>query len=245
MTRSYRRLHLLVEGTTEETIVREVVAPHLESIGWDITVTTPKTRRTGSEPARRGGVGAWKPLRKEITNLLGDSSLSLLTTMFDYYGFPSDAPGMVNRPDLSAIERVAHVEQSLEREIGDRRFVPHLVLHEVEAWVFAAADQLADQIDDERLARRLLRDVEANAGPEGINEGPETAPSKRLLRYCPTYIKQLDGPEAVRRLGLVALRQQCPHMDAWLRKFERVITDDVTGGEVHSPPGTTAGDTRR
>jgi Domain of unknown function (DUF4276) len=62
--------------------------------------------------------------------------------------------------------------------------------------------------------------VQAVGGPEHINEGSETAPSQRLLRYWPQYSKALDGPLAIAECGLPALRQQCPHLDAWLRTLE-------------------------
>jgi uncharacterized protein DUF4276 len=63
---------------------------------------------------------------------------------------------------------------------------------------------------------RLFQDVKAAGGPELVNDGPETAPSKRLLRYWPTYVKTMDGPLAIAELGVAKLRAQCPHLDAWL-----------------------------
>ncbi|MEZ0075589.1 hypothetical protein [Planotetraspora sp. GP83] len=50
-------------------------------------------------------------LVREIQLLLGDSSTTLLTTLFDYYGLPGDLPGMATRPSGSPYERVAHVER--------------------------------------------------------------------------------------------------------------------------------------
>ncbi|WP_367132192.1 DUF4276 family protein [Saccharothrix sp. HUAS TT1] len=114
---------------------------------------------------------------------------------------------------------MAHVERRLAEEVGDRRFRPNLVVHELEAWVFAAADELGQFLGPE-LADRLRGDVRAAGGPESVNDGPATAPSKRLLAYCPGYVKTLDGPLAIQALGLVRLRAVCPHLDAWLRTFE-------------------------
>jgi hypothetical protein len=104
--------------------------------------------------------------------------------------------------------------------IGDKRFVPNLVLHEAESWVFAAADQLGELYADSQLAMRLRRDVETARGPELINDGPSTAPSKRLMRYRPDYVKTLDGPIAIADLGLARLRACCPHLDAWITRLE-------------------------
>ncbi len=104
--------------------------------------------------------------------------------------------------------------------IADKRFVPNLVLHETEAWVLAAHDQLGTLYGDDGLARKLRREVEAAGGPELVNDGPSTAPSKRLLRHRPDYLKTLDGPIAIADLGLPALREQCPHLDQWLLRLE-------------------------
>ena len=144
----------------------------------------------------------------------------MLTTLLDYYAFPADAPGMASRPNGSALERVEHVEQALAKYFNDPRFLPHLVLHELEAWVFAASEQLGSLFPDESLTARLQADVASAGGPEGINDHPETAPSKRLARYCVGYTKTMDGPLAIADLGVERLRPQCPHLDSWLCRLE-------------------------
>jgi hypothetical protein len=56
--------------------------------------------------------------------------------------------------------------------------------------------------------------------PELVNDSPATAPSKRLLSACPTYQKTLHGPALVERIGLAAIREECPHFDSWLGWLE-------------------------
>jgi hypothetical protein len=122
-----RRLHLLVEGPTEEVIVKNTIDPYFT--GEDVCVTTSilKTRLpAGGRPAHVGGVTSWAKILREIRLLLGDSSITVLTTLIDYYGFPEDAPGMAGRPIGSPYERVGHVENALEDVIDSRRFLPHL-----------------------------------------------------------------------------------------------------------------------
>ncbi|WP_209624655.1 DUF4276 family protein [Saccharothrix coeruleofusca] len=214
-----RRLHILLEGHAEDTVVRNLISPYLESLGWSVSSSLVTTKRPASGPAHKGGITSWRQVEKDIRLLLGNSSLTMLTTMFDYYAFPADAPGMDDRPTASAHRRVEHVERALAERIGDSRFRPHLVLHELESWVFAAADELG-QLLGEALSLKLRRDVEAAGGPELVNDGFATAPSKRLAKYCPGYSKPSDGPLAIQDLGLEKLREQCPHLDAWLRTFE-------------------------
>jgi len=87
--------------------------------------------------------------------------------------------------------------------------------------VFAAARQLGDVYGDAELVERVRADVVRAGGPELVNDGRETAPSKRLARYRPGYAKTIDGPLAIAELGLVELRRQCPHLDQWLTKLDQ------------------------
>ncbi len=215
------RMHVLLEGPTERVLFDQVFAPYWEARGWIVTSSVIVTTRHVEGGVGRGGVSRWAKLDKEIRKLLGSSHLDLLTTMIDYYGVPADTPGMRDRPPHGTpMERVGHVETSMVGHFADRRFIPHLTLHESEAWVFAAGCHLAELAGDPALHRRLQNVVAEVGGPEHINEGQETAPSKRLERLWPGYRKVSDGPRAVADLGLEALRRQCPHLDSWLSTLD-------------------------
>ena len=74
-------------------------------------------------------------------------------------------------------------------------------------------------LGDGVLAEKLAQQVIDAGNPELINDGPATAPSKRLLAAYPAYNKTQDGPLAIAELGLPALRSQCPHLDTWLQRL--------------------------
>lgn len=222
MTTGYRRLHILVEGQTEEIVVNNVLEPYLQDRGWTVTKSIVKTKRPASGPASRGGVSSWAKLESEVRLLLRSSDIHTLTTLFDFYGFPADSPGMADRPSSSPYARVEHVERSLTSAISDPRFVPHLILHELETWVFAAAEQLSWLFGGSDLAELLIKDMLSVGGPELVNDGPHTAPSKRLDRYCVGYSKTNDGPLAIADLGIEGLKAQCPHFAAWLDKLDAI-----------------------
>jgi hypothetical protein len=135
------RLHILVDGQTEATVVRDVLEPYLRTHHGIVTYSIVST---GPRTTHRGGVTSWAKIERDIRALLGRTNLRVLTTLFDYYGFPKDAPGMGDRPSGKPRDRVRHVEQALRENVGDRRFQPHLVLHELESWVFGAASQLGN-----------------------------------------------------------------------------------------------------
>lgn len=216
-----RRLHLLVEGQTEELLARQVFVPHWEGQGWVASVSILTTKRPASGGWFRGGVRSWEKIRREVTLLLG-SQFDAVTTMIDYYGFPPESPGMADRPSGSPGERVHHVERTLAAAVADSRFVPHLTLHETEAWVFAAVDELGDLIDEPQAADQLRKIAIDAGGPELVNDHPDTAPSKRLQERLPAYRKTLHGPLCVESLGLTNLRTRCPHLDEWLAGLERL-----------------------
>jgi len=110
----------------------------------------------------------------------------------------------------------------MAEQVDDGRFVPNLILHELESWVFAAAEQLGGLIPVPGLVERLTADAVDAGGPELVNDHPSTAPSKRLASYCPAFSKTNDGPLAIADLGIESLRAQCPHLDSWLSTLDAI-----------------------
>lgn len=213
-------LHILVEGQTEEVVVREVIAPYFAKADTWVTWSIHKTRRPAAGPAMKGGLSHWPKLHRELGHLLRDTSITLLTTIFDYYAFPDDAPGMRNRPQGSPYDGVQHVEKALYEAVGNRRFLPNLVLHEIEAWVLADCARLSQVMGDPDCAKALSAIVQEASSPELVNDGPDTAPSKRILNVYPRYRKTIDGPLVIADAGLGSIRKSCPHMDQWLMTVE-------------------------
>jgi hypothetical protein len=223
MSKGYRRLHLLVEGQTEEIVVTNVFKPYLEDFGWCVTHSVVITKRPAGGASFRGGMASWAKLEREITLLLRDSDLDVLTTLFDFYGFPSDSPGMTELdPRAPARARIEQLEKALAERIADPRFLPNLILHELETWVFAAAEQIGALLPE--LTQPLKSDLVGAGEAELINDGPDTAPSKRLLKYCPRYSKTNDGPLAIADLGLDRLRELCPHLNKWFEALDARLT---------------------
>lgn len=215
-----RRVHILCEGQTEEIIASDVLSPHFSSVDVHVTSSILTTKRPAGGPAFKGGVSTWPKLQRELRLLLHDSSITLLTTLLDYYAFPAEAPGMADRPHGSPHERVRHVESALAKSVGDMRFVPHLVLHETETWVLTDCLRLGEVMGAPGPAAQLQRIVQLNSGPELVNDGVDTAPSKRIMRAYPQYAKTIDGPLVVAESGLDTIRSTCPHAGDWLSEVE-------------------------
>ena len=58
--------------------------------------------------------------------------------------------------------------------------------------------------------------------PELINDGAETAPSKRILKQIPEYDKVTAGWTVAEQIGLTTLRHKCPHFNDWLTRLEQL-----------------------
>lgn len=218
------KLYAIVEGQTEEILFRQVLTPHLSAIGVQATaivVTTSEDRATGRRS--RGGGRRWEVWKKEIqisTRQHGGSDVRF-TTMFDLYAFPK---GLIRPEDLNAVtssRRPARIEQLMLEQIADWRFIPYVQRHEMEALVLASLCGLRDVLDPDQRAGvdALVADV-GDWAPEDINDGPETAPSKRLAQRVLGYNKKLHGVPAIISVGLETVRSLCPGFDAWLRKLE-------------------------
>lgn len=206
--------------------MKSCLAPHLRHHGVEATaivVTTSRDQRTG---AKYTGGGRWSSWHRDLRRLLParrdpDRRVS---TLFDLYGLPPDFPGLADV--VSAPDSVARAERA-ETQIAaavehDERFLPYVQRHEFEALVLAALDSLSSFLDtdDQRAGMTSLQEEIAGIAPEDVNDGPDTAPSKRLLRALPGYQKTLHGLLAVEDHGLARIRETCPRFSEWVRRLE-------------------------
>jgi hypothetical protein len=93
-------------------------------------------------------------------------------------------------------------------------------MHEFEAMLFSDCDALAGAIQKPSLAASFQSILAEFGCPEAINDGIETAPSKRILQLAPEFDKLLHGSIAATRTGLDKIRAACPHFNQWLDKLE-------------------------
>jgi hypothetical protein len=216
-----KRLLLLVEGQTEERFVADLLRGYLMSRGVFPSSTILVTKFVKVGARFKGGVSSWRQIERDLRRLLGDTAAVAVTTMLDYYGLPNDVPGMASRPTTSPQARVEHVERAIEAHFNDARLRPHLMLHELEALLFADIACWQHRFDDRAAIAALKRDIRG-LEPESINETPEGAPSRRILSRLPEYSKVLHGPPAAMDIGLERLRAACPHFASWVDWLEKL-----------------------
>lgn len=229
------RLYLFAEGQTEQTFASNVLAPHLANFGVYLAgpVLIATSRRKGI--VHRGGGRHYLPMKNDIVRFLKQEQGAdvFFTTMIDLYALPADFPGV----DLAAkqrhlpYERVRTLEEAFAADVSDPRLIPHIQLHEFETLLFVEPKCLELFYDNQPAAISRLEAIAAPplTSPELIDDGPQTAPSKRTIKEFPGYAdaKTTIGPQVAELIGLPAIRAKCPHFDAWLKRLEKLAVDAV------------------
>ena len=222
------RLHFVVEGQAEETFVRDILAPELggRRIFCDAhRVTT--GRRKGK--MYRGGMVEYLHLRRDLELWIKQDggTDSWFTTMIDLYGLPAEFPGIeASRRQADPYDRVRTLESGFAEDVGYRRFVPYIQIHEFEALLFADPKMFQVAFPDlgPRLAElQAVRQVTQN--PELIDDGFETCPSRRICAIVPEYSKPSSGPLIANHIGLPALRRECRHFGEWIDRILAVAEE--------------------
>ena len=216
------RVLAFVEGATEEKFIRETVACELRGLNVFITATTPGRKRF------QGGVQSWRRIRTELLRYLKEDTNRFVTTMFDYYGMPTDWPERDVARHQAHDQKAATVEGAILEDISGamggafnrQRFIPYVQMHEFEALLFSDPQILGGVIPERNVTIELQNIVNSSRTPEEIDDDPNTAPSKRILRLSRHYQKVLHGSIAAQRIGLTLMRRKCPHFNEWLTRLE-------------------------
>jgi hypothetical protein len=215
------RVHVLVEGQTEETFVKGILQPHFNRRQIYLFP------RLIGKPGHRGGIGEYPRARRDILATLKQESHAFCTTMFDYYAMPSSWPQRDAAKQSPLPQKPIMIEQAIlsdiAGELGDGFNVAHLIpyvqMHEFEALLFSEPRLLAKGLDlaDDGAIQVIRSQFQT---PEEIDDSPQHAPSKRILGLHPRYDKRIDGVLISQSIGLGAMRSQCPHFEEWIGKLE-------------------------
>lgn len=215
-----KRILILVEGTTEERFVKEILNPLF--IPQDIVLipTIVNTKIVKSEGrVFKGGWVSYAGAKRDLKRLLNDSNVAIVTTMFDFYGLPKDFPQW--ECNGTCYEKVNVVERAFADDINNPKFIPYIQLHEFEGLLFSSPQVVSDTLISPRLPilAKLQRIRDSVASPEEINLGDETHSSMRLLKLFPAYNKPVYGSLIALRTGLDNIRKDCPHFNDWILKL--------------------------
>jgi hypothetical protein len=166
-------------------------------------------------------------MKKDLQNLLRQHNGAdvRFTTMFDLYRLYRDFPGTAEADKLRHLpnERVAKLEAALVADVGDSRLIPHIQLFEFETILFCDPDAFAFYYEDcAKGVAELQKTVGGVGTPEQINDGEDSAPSKRIAKLFPDYLDaKPDAPAVISEaIALDMVRAKCPHFNQWLGILE-------------------------
>lgn len=208
------RVCIICEGATEVTFVNQCLAPYL--IGNQVNAYP--TLLSAPSGRHRGGRVTVERLAKAISHHY--STADRVSTLVDFYGFQ----------DKDSRSRV-QLETDIRNAVALRttgyapEFVlPYVQMHEYEGLLFTdpSAFERAKDGWSGAVEKALTAVAQAFQSPEDINDSPETAPSRRILKIFPegTYSKIEHGPLIAESIGIDAIRAKCPAFNEWVGKLQ-------------------------
>ncbi len=211
------------EGQTEETFVRDALAP---PFGTREIFLHPRLISTSARG--KGGALSRDRVVRFLSKTIRERDGIYVTTLFDLYGLRLDFPGLAAAPTTDPIRRCSAIESALANEVvaesGCRpdRFLAHIQPYEFEALLFSDVSRFGElQSGWTRYVPALQEARNGAQSPEHINDGPETHPSARLEQlHEPSYDKPLHGSRLAQRIGIDRIRSECAHFNAWLTQIE-------------------------
>ena len=208
-----------------------IIAPALQPLNIFSFVQIVQTSRKHGVKSR-GGLVSYEKLRNDILLRMRNdrNPEAWFTTMIDLYGLPPDVPGHAQCKHFpSPLDRVQCIEEHLSSDIvahlGSEsnacRFIPYVQLHEFEALLFSDIEKLTTSFPDSGTAIGDLMAIQKTfEGPEDIDGGADTHPSKRLHNAIRGYDKRVHGIQAAGQIGLKRIRDACPHFNNWVTRLE-------------------------
>lgn len=225
------RLYLFAEGRTEQTFASNLLGPYLASVGVYLHPPVLIAHAKKKDQVHRGGGRKYIPMKNDILRFLRPETDGdvFFTTMIDLYAIHADFPGLDEAERLKHLpyKRVEALEQAFATDIGDRRFIPYLQLHEYEAYLFCDLARFSYFYQNSERAIAALKAIaDRHPTPELIDDGQHSSPSKRIIATLSDYgdAKSVLGPQIAELIGLELIRSKCPHFAAWLSRLEQLST---------------------
>jgi hypothetical protein len=219
------RLHIIVEGQTEEMFVNRLIREPLSRFNICTDASCITTKRVLDRPdiTYKGGLSKYEKARGDIQRWLNKDKRAFLTTMFDLYGLPENFPKMDEaRKYSNPYKKVEIIENGFADDINNANFIPYIQLHEFEGLLFSDVEIInycLSSLSSRSYLSELRKIRSQFKTPEEINNNIETAPSKRLLKICDFYQKMSLGIMIAEEIGLEKIRVECPHFADWFTKL--------------------------
>jgi hypothetical protein len=218
------RIVVICEGQTEETFVRDVIAPLLAPHQIFLTARLIPTSKN-----HYGGALSYERVRRFVLNTLKERQNLVVTTFFDLYALDNAFPGFSESQNQSDVySKVSILEQAFKSDVANdnfsfsNRFLPYIQPYEFEGLLFSDIAKLTDIERNWSQATSSLQAVrDSTETPEHINDGYETKPSAQLEKHLrnPSFRKTLHGTLAIEAIGIDTLLAECQHFSGWYNQL--------------------------
>jgi hypothetical protein len=216
-----KRIIIIGEGQTEQEFCKDVLIPYFSS--KNIFVQNPTIKHSV------GGIVPWPILKRQIETHLKQDREAIVTTFIDFYGIRDrhEFPRWEEAKQIRDINsRMTFLETAMAAEIDEdlrNRFVPYIQLHEFEGLLFNKIDVFRNNFTEQEADLAGLESIiNQYPNPELINDGQNTAPSKRLEILINGYNKVVYGAILATEIGLDNLRGKSPRFNTWIEILERI-----------------------
>jgi hypothetical protein len=211
-----KRLVFIVEGDTEIILVDKVIIPYLMKKGFYNPMNA-QTIVSNRKQFKKGGVTSYEKFKNEINRTFAQGNV-VITTLIDFFRLPTDFPNYTS--DSSRIDQIEH---GIHKDLNNNpNFLPYIQRHEVESLMFSDKAGFEFVIDDNDKLKEIDSILRKYANPEDINNGPDTAPSKRLKRIFP-YDKTGDGELIFEMIDIETMLSKCPRFNKWIHNIEDLL----------------------
>ncbi len=219
------RLHIVVEGQSEKEFVDEVLMPELYQYEIIVDARCVATSRKAGRKYSGGGISrSYIRLKNDLINWIKEdrNADARFTMMIDFYRLAPDFPGYEeSRKQKTVQNQVKILETRFFEEINDYRFIPYIQIHEFEALLFSEPKKFAAIYPNRQAQIQQLIDIRSQFNsPEEINQGIETAPSKRIKAILPEYDKKIAGSLIALEIGFKKLCDENQHFKEWIEKLK-------------------------
>lgn len=222
-------LNILCEGKTEERFVTTVLKPFLRKrnicVKQRLLITSKKNNS-------KGGIISYQQVERDLSVWAKECRTKInerhyFTTMFDLYALPNDFPEKDKADKIhDEYERIKTIEIAFFENLKGRidNFIPYIQLHEIEALLFCDIDKLIAEFPKSKKEIEKLKNVLSvhQNNPELINDGTQTAPSKRIEKALEGKYRY-NKPNTIEKVtDIVILRKKCRHFNDWISKLEKL-----------------------
>jgi len=209
-----RGIYIIVEGQTEFEFVHSALRPHFRTAN----INDVRAILLETSPGHKGGDLKFERYKTNIIRLLKKESDIIVTSLIDFFRLRNDFPKFEEAKTIQdKNERVTFLENAINGEINNHRFIPYIQLHEFEGLLFSAKKgfEYIEKVPVTNL-QKIEETIKLYPNPELLNDGSDTAPSKRLEKLIPGYRKTLHGPIIALENGLSVTLQKCPRFNNWV-----------------------------